>query len=61
MKTIIEYYGKFYLAERIPNNCQDKCLNCPLNSQCADEDNTSFCEEYGLQSNYMHITKEIQL
>ena len=33
---------------------------CPLNSQCADEDNTSLCEEYGLQD-YMHITKEIEL
>ena len=61
MKTIIEYDGKFYLAGRIPNNCQDKCLNYPLNSQCADEDNTSFCEEYGLQSDYMHITIEIKL
>jgi len=34
--------------------------NCPLNSQCADEDDTDFCEEYGLQD-WMHITKEITL
>ena len=60
MQTIIEYYGKYYLAERIEKGIDDKCKNCPLNSQCADEDDTSFCEEYGLQ-NWMHITKEITL
>lgn len=59
MKTIIEYYGKYYLAERIGKNI-DKCKNCPLNSQCADEDDTNFCEEYGLQD-WMCITKEITL
>lgn len=60
MKTIIEYYNHYYLAERIADDCKDKCLNCPLNSQCADEDNSNFCEEYGLQD-FMHITKEISL
>ena len=60
MKTIIEYYNKYYLAERVSTECKNKCQNCPLNSQCADEDDTDFCEEYGLQRN-MHITKEIIL
>lgn len=60
MKTIIEYYNKYYLAERVSAECKDKCKNCPLNSECADEDGTDFCEEYGLQRN-MHITKEIIL
>lgn len=38
MKTIIEYYNKYYLAERVSAECKDKCKNCPLNSECADED-----------------------
>ena len=59
MQTIIEYFGKYYLAERVEKGA-DKCKNCPLNSQCADEDDTDFCEEYGLQY-WMHITKEITL
>ena len=58
--TIIKYYSKYYLAERVYTDCVDKCIGCPLNLQCADEDNTSICEEYGLQD-YMHITKEIEL
>ena len=58
MKTIIEFDNKYYLAEPVPSDCKDKCLNCPLNSQCADEDNTNLCEEYGLK-NFIHITKEI--
>jgi hypothetical protein len=60
MKTIIEHFGKYYLAKRMDENMKDKCLNCPLNSQCADEEGTSFCEEYGLQHS-MYIEKEIQL
>ncbi len=58
--TIIKYYSKYYLAERVGTDYEDKCIGCPLNSQCADEDNTSICEEYGLQD-YMRITKEIEL
>ena len=62
MKTIIEYYGKYYLAERVEKGCKDKCAGCPLNSPCADEDNSSamnnFCDEYGLHKS-MHITKEL--
>lgn len=60
MRTIIEYFGKYYLAERADNGTQNKCLDCPLNSQCADEDDTTLCDEYGLQYS-MHIVKEIQL
>lgn len=58
METIIKYGNEYYLAEKVSDNCEDKCKGCPLNSRCADEENTSFCEEYGLQDN-MHITKKI--
>ena len=60
MKTIIEYFGKYYLAERVDKGTKNKCLDCPLNTQCADEDKTDFCKEYGLQHS-MRIVKEIQL